>query len=218
MTRHLLRNGTRSASSFLKASLVTCTRRCLSTSLVRKSPDASTQTSQPSNGTVLGKIIADSIKVGGASVTRLLVVSLNVTKATGPMPVARYMQLCLSHPTEGYYMKRQVFGSQGDFITSPEISQVFGEVNSALYLTEFSLTTTYFNQLLAIWLLTQWIAKGKPASTRLVELGPGRGTLMADVLRVGSSRYVFPGWRSPSQSRHYRGFPTARSRCLQSTC
>jgi NADH dehydrogenase [ubiquinone] 1 alpha subcomplex assembly factor 7 len=86
-------------------------------------------------------------------------------KATGPMSVARYMQLCLTHPEWGYYSQGDVFGREGDFITSPEISQVFGE-------------------LVAIWLLTRWMAAGAPEQVRLLELGPGRGTLMDDVLRV----------------------------------
>ncbi|KAG8928837.1 hypothetical protein FRC02_006412 [Tulasnella sp. 418] len=86
-------------------------------------------------------------------------------KATGPITVARYIQYCLWHPKEGYYMKNDVFGSRGDFITSPEISQVFGE-------------------LLALWALSHWMASGKPSATRMVELGPGRGTLMDDMLRT----------------------------------
>ncbi|KAG8998825.1 hypothetical protein FRB94_006626 [Tulasnella sp. JGI-2019a] len=95
----------------------------------------------------INKIIADSIK------------------ATGPLPISQYMHLCLSHPTDGYYMKGDVFGAEGDFITSPEISQVFGE-------------------LVGVWLLSQWLEKGSPSNVRLVELGPGRGTLMDDIIRT----------------------------------
>ncbi|KAE9405175.1 DUF185-domain-containing protein [Gymnopus androsaceus JB14] len=92
---------------------------------------------------------------------------LDHVKAVGPMSYATYMQFCLAHPTEGYYMKSSnpVFGAQGDFITSPDISQIFGE-------------------LIAVWLYSQWQAAGTPAKMRLVELGPGRGTLITDVLRV----------------------------------
>lgn len=70
-----------------------------------------------------------------------------------------------------------MFGRQGDFITSPEISQVFGEV-SVDHL--WSLTT----KLVAIWLMTRWMAAGSPSKCRLIELGPGRGTLMKDIVRV----------------------------------
>ncbi|KAH9856636.1 DUF185-domain-containing protein [Lenzites betulinus] len=92
------------------------------------------------------------------------------------------MQMCLSHPTAGYYMKtkKPVIGSGGDFITSPEISQVFGE-------------------LLGIWLLSQWMYAGTSREIRLLELGPGRGTLMHDVLRVFSQ---FPAARLATKEVH----------------
>jgi SAM-dependent MidA family methyltransferase len=86
-------------------------------------------------------------------------------EANGPMPVADYMALCLSDPEYGYYMKRDPFGASGDFTTAPEVSQMFGEIVGA-------------------WLIHAWELAGAPALIRLVELGPGRGTLMADVLRV----------------------------------
>jgi NADH dehydrogenase [ubiquinone] 1 alpha subcomplex assembly factor 7 len=81
------------------------------------------------------------------------------------MPLDRYMLTCLGHSTHGYYMTRDPFGSSGDFITAPEISQIFGE-------------------LLGIWVATVWEKLGSPRCFALVELGPGRGTLMADMLRV----------------------------------
>lgn len=92
---------------------------------------------------------------------------VNSVKATGPLSFATYMQLCLSHPTHGYYMNPQhaVFGRRGDFTTSPEISQVFGE-------------------LLAVWLLERWMNSAPSQPFRIIELGPGRGTLMDDMLRV----------------------------------
>ncbi|KAH9921907.1 S-adenosyl-L-methionine-dependent methyltransferase [Fomitopsis serialis] len=101
------------------------------------------------------------------SVTPIEKILLDTIKVTGPISFGTYMQMCLSHPTEGYYMKssQQVFGEKGDFTTSPEISQVFGE-------------------LAGIWLLSQWLYAGNSRKLRLVELGPGRGTLMHDILRV----------------------------------
>ncbi len=83
----------------------------------------------------------------------------------GPMRLDRYMALCLSHPEHGYYMQQHPFGADGDFTTAPEISQMFGE-------------------LVGLWLVHMWQEAGAPARFTLLELGPGRGTLMADILRV----------------------------------
>lgn len=85
--------------------------------------------------------------------------------AGGPMTVADYMAACLFDPEHGYYTTREPFGAQGDFITAPDVSQMFGE-------------------LLGVWVLSAMRAAGGPEPVRLVELGPGRGTLMADMLRT----------------------------------
>src|SRR5215831_7716467 len=81
------------------------------------------------------------------------------------MPVWRYMELCLMHPEHGYYVSRDPIGREGDFTTSPEVSQMFGE-------------------LLGLWAASIWKGMGSPSLLRLVELGPGRGTMMADALRA----------------------------------
>src|SRR5216683_4365903 len=81
------------------------------------------------------------------------------------MPVWRYMELCLMHPEHGYYVSRDPLGREGDFTTAPEVSQMFGE-------------------LLGLWAASVWKAIGSPPMLRLVELGPGRGTMMADALRA----------------------------------
>ena len=85
----------------------------------------------------------------------------------GPMPLARYMRLCLTHPQYGYYVTRDPFGAGGDFVTAPEISQMFGE-------------------LIGLWMASVWRQMGAPENVRVVELGPGRGTLMQDALRAAT--------------------------------
>ena len=86
-------------------------------------------------------------------------------RSSGPMPVWRYMEMCLTHPQYGYYVSRDPLGREGDFTTAPEVSQMFGE-------------------LLGLWAASVWKAIGSPSVFRLIELGPGRGTMMADALRA----------------------------------
>jgi len=83
----------------------------------------------------------------------------------GYMDLGEYMSLCLSHPEHGYYMTRDPFGQKGDFTTAPEISQMFGEM-------------------IGVWVADTWIKMGSPKKIIILECGPGRGTLMADAMRV----------------------------------
>jgi len=83
----------------------------------------------------------------------------------GPISVAEYFTRCLHDPRDGYYANRPALGADGDFLTAPGVSQMFGE-------------------LLGLWLLETWDRMGRPAPVRLVEIGPGDGTLMSDILRA----------------------------------
>ncbi len=83
----------------------------------------------------------------------------------GAMSVARFMELALSHPQYGYYVCKDPLGQAGDFVTAPEVSQMFGEV-------------------LGAWAAHSWMQMGRPSQFILLECGPGRGTLMADMMRA----------------------------------
>lgn len=109
--------------------------------------------------------MADLAGTSGAGMTPLEQILIARLAATGPMRLSDYMAECLMHPDHGYYTQARVFGAQGDFVTAPEISQMFGE-------------------LLGLWLAQCWLDQGAPNPFVLAELGPGRGTLMADVLRA----------------------------------
>ncbi|CAG1015173.1 hypothetical protein RHIZO_04990 [Rhizobiaceae bacterium] len=85
--------------------------------------------------------------------------------AAGPISVADYMAACLFDPQHGYYTTREPFGREGDFVTAPEISQMFGE-------------------LVAVWIVQAWQSGGMPMPATVAEIGPGRGTLMKDVIRT----------------------------------
>jgi NADH dehydrogenase [ubiquinone] 1 alpha subcomplex assembly factor 7 len=107
-------------------------------------------------------------------------------RQNGPMSVATYMGLCLTHPTKGYYRGADPLGAAGDFVTAPEISQMFGE-------------------LIGFFFVNLWQQMGSPKAFTLLELGPGRGTLMADLLRVACRA---EGFRDALDLRMFETNPT----------
>ncbi len=88
---------------------------------------------------------------------------INIIRAEGPITIAQYMQIALGDPFHGYYISRDPFGR--DFVTAPEVSQVFGE-------------------LIGLFFVQAWEDRDQPESIFFAELGPGRGTLMADMMRA----------------------------------
>jgi NADH dehydrogenase [ubiquinone] 1 alpha subcomplex assembly factor 7 len=107
-----------------------------------------------------------------AAADGLLEVLRKRIRRDGPMPVDAFMRACLDDPVHGYWRRAQTIGRSGDFITSPEISQVFGE-------------------LIGLWCAAIWQQMGRPETLRLVELGPGLGTLMRDALRAARAVPAF---------------------------
>jgi NADH dehydrogenase [ubiquinone] 1 alpha subcomplex assembly factor 7 len=108
----------------------------------------------------------------------------------GPISLAAFMADALGHPEHGYYRRTDPFGQAGDFITAPEISQMFGE-------------------LIGLWCAEVWRLMGSPAAFHLVELGPGRGTLMADALRAAK---VLPGFEAAAAVHLVETSPALRAR------
>ena len=108
---------------------------------------------------------------------------------TGPITMSDYMADCLMHPQHGYYSTRDPLGRAGDFITAPEISQMFGE-------------------LLGLALAQSWLDQGAPGRIVLAELGPGRGTLMADALRATAK---VPGFHDAAEVHFVEASPVLRA-------
>jgi len=113
---------------------------------------------------------------------------IQIISQNGPLTVAAYMRHCLLDPEFGYYTTRDPFGADGDFITAPEVSQMFGE-------------------LVGLALAQTWLDQGAPTPFALVELGPGRGTLMADILRATKS---VPGFHEAVELHLIEASPTLR--------
>ncbi len=125
--------------------------------------------------------------------TALRQILLRRIAATGPITIADYMADCLLHPEHGYYATRDPFGTAGDFTTAPEISQMFGE-------------------LVGLCLAQAWLDQGAPAVFTLAELGPGRGTLMADALRAARA---VPGFHDAARVHLVEASPVLRARQRQ---
>ncbi|MCF6198201.1 MAG: SAM-dependent methyltransferase [Hyphomicrobiaceae bacterium] len=125
---------------------------------------------EPTVEEFLGKLFAgEAVEEEEALATKnLLAMKLRAQiRADGPLSLHDYMQACLADPEYGYYLVREPFGVGGDFITAPDICQVFGE-------------------LLGLWCVHVWAELGQPKNCKLIELGPGRGALMSDALRAVS--------------------------------
>lgn len=119
---------------------------------------------------------------------------LEAIQKNGSMSLGEFISMALCHPQYGYYSKGDPFGLDGDFTTAPEVSQMFGEVIGA-------------------WVIDIWIQMGKPNPVNLIECGPGRGTLMSDIMRVGKS---VEGFIDASKIHLIESSPTLRQKQSES--
>ncbi|XP_023323978.1 protein arginine methyltransferase NDUFAF7, mitochondrial [Eurytemora carolleeae] len=131
-------------------------------------PSRSTGIGELSNKQILSSRSLSSVVSSSSSVqdeTKLLRELSAKIRFSGPITIAEYMSEVLTNPIQGVYMNKDALGADGHFVTSPEISQMFGEC-------------------IGLWLLNEWMKMGEPRPIQLVELGPGKGTLMNDILRT----------------------------------
>ena len=108
----------------------------------------------------------------------------------GPIDTRAYVDACLNDPEHGYYRTKTAIGRAGDFVTAPEISQVFGEI-------------------IGLWSAVVWQQMGAPTRVHLIELGAGRGTLLVDALRAAK---IMPAYSTALSVHVVRGPPRHRSR------
>ena len=134
---------------------------------------------------------AEEVSEFCARVTTLKQRLISMIQASGPISVATYMDLCLHDRQHGYYATRPGLGE--DFITAPEISQIFGE-------------------LMGLWLANEWQAIGKPDRLNVIEIGPGRGTLMADAWRAVGS---VPGFTQAAKLHFIEPSPVLRAKLAE---
>lgn len=139
----------------------------------------------------MGPSVPRSVNADPSALTQLLKKRI---QRQGPLTIGEFMSEALAHPRYGYYATRDPFGVDGDFITAPEVSQTFGE-------------------LIGLWSAVVWQGMGEPGILRLLELGPGRGTLMKDFMRAASR---IPGFTNAIRLHFVETSPVLRQ-CQQRT-
>src|SRR6185312_4224494 len=148
--------------------------------------------SAPVGAAAAGGIVVRAARTAGAGegVSALTALLAQRIRDAGPLGIDEYMAAALTHPEHGYYATRDPLGAAGDFVTAPELSQMFGELVGA-------------------WCIDSWARMGRPDPVILAELGPGRGTLMADLLRASR---VAPDFRRALRLHLVEGSPVLRAK------